>query len=268
MTNTLEPDILHRLFSLKGKTALITGAGGGIGRALAVAFAEAGAIVGAHNRSEASLDETVRAIAAVGGKAVRLGGDLARVEDCRALVTAADAALGGIDILVNCAGTNRRKPITQVTQDDFDAIVAVNLRAALFVAQTAHPIMRARGGGKIINIGSLTTSIGLGDVGVYGLTKAGLGQLTKTMAVEWARDNIQVNCLAPGFIDTPLTRTSLWADPKKRAWLLSRTPAKRPGQPEDLLGAALLLASNASSFLTGQVLSVDGGLLAGGWWDE
>ncbi len=268
MTSDPNPDILHRLFSLKGKTALITGAGGGIGRALAIAFAEAGALIGAHNRAEASLDDTMRAIAAVGGQAVRLGGDIARVEDCRALVAGAQAEMGRLDIVVNCAGTNRRMPLANVTQDDFDAIVAVNLRGAFFVAQAAQPIMRLQGGGKIINIGSLTTTMGLGDVGVYGLTKAGLGQMTRTMAVEWARDNIQVNCLAPGFIDTPLTRTALWGDPKKRAWILGRTPAKRAGQPGDLLGAALLLATNASNFLTGQVLSVDGGLLAGGWWDE
>ncbi len=260
-------DILRRLFSLEGKTALITGAGGGIGRALAVAFAEAGAVIGAHNRSQDALDETARQIERAGGTVECLSGDLAEPSACATLVAEAHAALGRLDILVNCAGMNRRKPIAEVTPDDFDTIMAANLRSAFFVSQAAHAVMRTEGGGKIINIGSLTTLMGLGEVSVYGLTKAGLGQLTKTMALEWARDNIQVNCLAPGFIDTPLTHTSIWGDDKKRTWVLDRTPAKRPGLPEDLLGAALLLASQASAFITGQTITVDGGYLAGGWWD-
>ncbi len=260
-------DILHRLFSLKGKTALITGAGGGIGRALAIAFAEAGAVIGAHNRSQDALDETIREVERAGGTAIRLGGDLSDPLACAALVADARAALGRLDILVNCAGMNRRKPIAEVTPDDFDTIMAANLRSAFFVSQSAHAVMRLLGGGKIINIGSLTTLMGLGEVSVYGLTKAGLGQLTKTMALEWARDNIQVNCLAPGFIDTPLTHTSIWGDDKRRTWILDRTPAKRPGLPEDLVGVALLLASPASNFITGQTIAIDGGYLAGGWWD-
>jgi len=260
-------DILKRLFSLRGKTALITGAGGGIGRALAVAFGEAGALVGAHNRSQVALDETARQIERAGGTVKCLSGDLAESSACATLVAEAHAALGRLDILVNCAGMNRRMPIAEVTPEDFDTIMAANLRSAFFVSQAAQVVMRAQGGGKIINIGSLTTLMGLGDVSVYGLTKAGLGQLTKTMALEWARDNIQVNCLAPGFIDTPLTHASIWGDDKKRTWVLDRTPAKRPGLPEDLVGVALLLASPASAFITGQTIAVDGGYLAGGWWD-
>jgi 2-deoxy-D-gluconate 3-dehydrogenase len=259
--------ILQRLFSLEGKTALITGANGGIGRALAIAFSQAGAVVGAHNRSVVKPNETASEILQKGGKAIPLYGDIASVDECQRLIASAHEALGRLDILVNCAGMNRRKPIADVTPDDFDTIVSVNLRSAFFLSQAAHPIMRAQGAGKVINIGSLTSLMGLGDIGTYGLTKAGLAQMTKTMAVEWARDNIQVNCLVPGFIDTPLTHTALWGDPKKSAWILSRTPAKRPGKTDDLLGAALLLASSASDFITGHTLVVDGGLLAGGWWD-
>jgi NAD(P)-dependent dehydrogenase (short-subunit alcohol dehydrogenase family) len=260
--------LFHRLFALDGKAALVTGASGGIGRALAVALAEAGAAVGIHGRASAQMEQTRRLIETVGGRAVTLIADLGGVEACRKLIADAHAALGRLDVLINCAGINRRKPIAAVTDDDFEAIVAVNLRTAFFLSQAAHPIMRAQGGGKIINIGSLTSFIGLGSVSVYGATKAALAQLTKTMAVEWAKDNIQVNCLAPGFMLTPLTDTALWGDQYKREWLLDRIPARRPGQPEELVGLALLLASPASSYLTGQTIAVDGGVLAGGWWEH
>jgi NAD(P)-dependent dehydrogenase (short-subunit alcohol dehydrogenase family) len=172
-----------------------------------------------------------------------------------------------LDILINCAATNRRKPIAEVSEDDFDLMVGVNLRSILFLCQAAQPLMRDQGGGKIVNIGSLTSLIGLGGVSVYGLTKGGVAQLTKTMAVEWAPDNIQVNCIAPGFMDTPLSQP-VWADAHKAAWMLSRIPLRRPGQPTELVGAVLLLCSPASSYITGQTLAVDGGVLAGGSWDH
>ncbi|MBV9850859.1 MAG: glucose 1-dehydrogenase [Armatimonadetes bacterium] len=259
--------LLNRLFSLEGKAALVTGASGGIGQALAVALAGAGARVGLHGRAMAALEATRSQVVQEGGEAILLPAELSGVDACRQLIRDAHAALGRLDVLVNCAGMNRRKPIAEVTADDFDAILAVNLRSAFFLSQAAHPLMRAQGGGKIIHIGSMTSFIGLGTVSVYGLTKSALAQLTKTMAVEWAPDNIQVNCLAPGFIRTPLTETSVWADPHKRQWWLDRIPARRAGVPEDLVGAALLLASPASDYLTGQVLAVDGGFLAGGSWE-
>lgn len=260
-------DILSRLFSLCGKRVLVTGAGGGIGRALAIAFAEAGAIVGVHNRSPEALTETMVEIANVGGKCVELNGDLHDIKACQQLATQAKAVLNGVDVLVNCAGMNRRKPISEVTPDDFDTIMNVNLRSAFFLSQAIQPMMAEQGGGKIIHIGSITSSMALGGISVYAMSKISLAQLSKTMALEWAQYNIQVNCLAPGFIDTPLTRTGLWNDAKKKAWILDRTPAKRPGTPADLIGAALFLASPGSDFVTGQVLTVDGGFLAGGWWD-
>jgi len=259
-------DLLRRLFGLDGKAVLVTGASGGIGRALALAFGAAGATVGVHGRRAAELDAVVHEIVAQGGSAVALTSDLADVADCRALIQAAYDALGRLDVLVNCAGMNRRKPIDAVTEDDFDLIVAVNLRSAYFLSQAAHPIMREAGGGKIINIGSVSSTDGLGGVSVYGATKAGLAQLTRTMALEWAADNIQVNCLAPGFIQTPLTEQGLWGDEWRRGWLLDRIPARRPGLPEDLVATALLLAGPGSAYLTGQIVNVDGGYLAGGSW--
>lgn len=258
--------IVERTFSLEGKTALVTGASGGIGRVLALAFAEAGARVGVNGVDASRLELTRRAIEASGGEAVVLPGDLSTPHACQALATSAHELLRRIDILVNCAGTNRRKPIAQVTPEDFSLIISVNLQSVFFLSQSVYPIMRAQGGGKIINIGSLTSTDGLAGVSVYGATKAAVAQLTKTMALEWAAANIQVNCLAPGFFMTPLTEVGIWGDPHKKQWVLERVPAKRPGQPEELIGAALLLASNGSSYLTGQLINVDGGYLAGGSW--
>jgi NAD(P)-dependent dehydrogenase (short-subunit alcohol dehydrogenase family) len=258
--------VLDRLFSLRGKAALVTGASGGLGRVLAVALAEAGAAVGVHGSTAAKVDVTRRAVEKAGGQAVALAADLRDTASCGRLVSEAHRALGRLDILLNCAGMNRRKPIHAVTDEDFDTITAVNLRSLFFLCQAAHPLLRAQGGGKIINIGSITSTDGLGGVAVYGATKAAVAQLSRTMALEWARDNIQVNCLAPGFLLTPLTEAGLWGDAHRKQWLLERIPAQRPGQPEDLIGATLLLASNASAYLTGQIINVDGGYLAGASW--
>lgn len=263
-----DSSLWNRMFALTGKTALVTGASGGIGQALALALAEAGAKVGLHGRDVAHLEEIKRRIGEAGGEAVLLPADLSGVDACRALIADAQAALGRLDVLVNCAGMNRRKPIVEVTADDYDTILAVNLRSAFFLSQAAHPTMQAQGGGKIVNIGSLTCTIGLGTVSVYGLSKAGLAEMTKVMAVEWASDNIQVNCLAPGFIRTPLTEESVWGDPHKQRWWLDRIPARRAGVPDDLIGTLLLLASPGSDYLTGQIISIDGGFLAGGSWQQ
>lgn len=260
-------DIFDRLFSLQGKTALITGAAGGIGRVLAVALAEAGATVGLHDLALAQLTESIRLVEAAGGRAVPLTANLGEVAACRQLIADAHAALGRLDILVNCAATNRRQPIEAVTAADFELITNVNLRSIFFLCQAAHPIMQAQGGGKIINISSINSFFGLGSVSVYGLTKGAVTQLTRVMAVEWAKDNIQVNAIAPGFMATPLSQP-VWADPYKADWLRSRIPQHRPGQPDELVGALLLLASTASTYITGHTVVVDGGFLAGGSWVE
>lgn len=261
-------DTLDRFFSLEGKTALVTGASGGIGRELAIGLAGAGALVGLNGRSKEQLDQTRRQIEAAGGRALLLPAELADIPSCRKLIADAVSALGRLDILVNCAGMNRRKPIELVTEDDYETIMNVNLRSIYFLSQAAHAIMKKQGGGKIIHVASLTSSIALASTSVYGATKAALAQLTKTQAVEWAKDNIQVNALAPGFILTPLTEKALWGDPKKCAWILGRVPAKRPGKPEEMVAPVLLMAAPGSSFLTGQMITVDGGALAGGSWDD
>lgn len=263
-----EPTIFRRLFSLQGKAALVTGASGGIGRVIATTLANAGANVGLSGTRQAELEELRAEILAQGGQAVVLPANLSEPAAPGQLIADAYAALGRLDVLVNCAGINRRKPIAMVTQDDFDAITAVNLRSLLFLSQAAQPIMRAQGGGKIINVGSITSFDALGDVSVYGATKAAVAQLTKTMAVEWARDNIQVNCIAPGFMMTPLTAEGVWGNPQRHKWLIDRIPAHRPGDPEELAGAILLLAAPASSYMTGHTVVVDGGYLIGGWWQQ
>jgi gluconate 5-dehydrogenase len=258
--------LVNRLFSLEGKTALVTGASGGIGGALAIAVAEAGAYVALSGTNMENLQETASAIEAKGGKYIILPADLRDVEACKKLVYDAKEQLGSIDILWNNAGMNRRKRVEEFTLDDYETIMDVNLRSILFLSQAAHAVMKEQGGGKIINIGSMTSYIGLANVGIYGMSKSALAQFTRTMAIEWARDNIQVNCLAPGFIKTPLTAQGQWADPHISQWILDRVPARRPGTPDDLVGTALWLSSASSDFVTGQIVAVDGGFLAGGSW--
>ncbi len=258
---------LQQLFSLSGKTVLITGSSSGIGAALAVGLAEAGAIVGVHGGSAEKVAETCRQVEAAGGLAFGFTADLTEVEASRQLMADALAKLGRLDILINCAGMNRRKPVDEVTPDDYDTIMAVNLRSIFFLCQAAHPYFKRQGGGKIINISSINSLYGLGTISVYGASKAGLAQLTRVMAVEWAGDNIQVNGIVPGFIRTPLTEGALWGTPHRAEWLYDRIPMRRPGEPEELVGAALLLAGPASNYMTGATITIDGGFLAGGSWE-
>ncbi|MGC4045845.1 MAG: SDR family oxidoreductase [Armatimonas sp.] len=257
-------DTLNRLFSLSGKVALITGATGGIGEALAQGLIGAGAHVALHGtRAEKlqALKDQLGENASI--HVADLSGGRAASD---ALIADVVGSCGSLDILINNAGVNRRMPVEEFTDDDYAAILAVNQEAVFKLCQAAHPHMKARGGGKIVNIGSMTSFVGIGNVAIYGMSKAAIAQLSKTLAVEWAKDNIQVNCLAPGFIKTPLTAQGQWAIPERAQWLLSRIPAYRPGTPEDLVGAALLLSAPASDYLTGQVIAVDGGFLAGASW--
>lgn len=252
------------LFALHGSVALVTGASGAIGGELARVLASAGANVAVSGRSAPRLQRLVDELREYATGAV-FEADLADLDSIEPLVRAVRERFGQIDILVNCAGANRRMPIDDVSPGVYDQLMAVNLRSPYFLTQQVARGMAEAGRGKIINIGSLTTEIGLGDVSVYGMSKSALAQLTKTMAVEWAAYNIQVNCLCPGFIATELT-APLWNDPLRRDWMLDRLPIKRPGRPADLAGMALLLASRASDYITGQTIFVDGGFTAGSPW--
>jgi NAD(P)-dependent dehydrogenase (short-subunit alcohol dehydrogenase family) len=258
-------EALLDLFALRGRVALVTGASGGIGRALAEGLALAGATVALNSRSSDKLADLQQRINSQGGAAFIYPADLNETGVAPNLVEQVVTQCGRLDILVNCAGMNQRMPIRDVTEEVYERIMTTNLRSLFFLCQAAAPHLIDQGGGKIINIGSLTSTIGLADVAVYGMTKSAVAQLTKTMAIEWAPHNIQVNCLCPGFFATELT-TALWEDPGRREWILDRLPIKRPGRPEDLVGMAVYLASHASDYMTGQTIYVDGGFLAGSQW--
>lgn len=256
---------LNDLFSLGGRVALVTGASSGIGRELAKGLALAGASVALSGRDVARLVETRRMIVEADGVAETFPAEVGDFEVLHPLVEEVVARLGRLDIVLHGAGMNQRQPVQEVERATYDRIMDVNLRAPYFLTQAALPHLIAAGGGKVIHIGSLTTSWGIGNLSVYGLTKSAIGQLTRTTAVEWAAHNIQVNAICPGWIETPLTKP-LWADPQRREWILDRVPAGRPGQPGDLVGMAIYLASRASDFTTGQTFYIDGGFTAGGQW--
>lgn len=257
---------LGQLFSLDGRKALITGAGGGIGHALARGLAGVGAAVTVHARTMDKIEALRDEIVAGGGAASAITAELSTVADARRLVAETHDALGGLDILINCAATNTREQIAEVTEEHWDRIMSVNLKSLYFLSQEAYRLMKPQRSGKIIHIGSITPFFALGGVSVYGAAKGGVTQLTKAMAVEWAKDNIQVNCVVPGYISTPLSKP-IWTDPYKAEWLRSRIPLRRPAEPEELVGAIVLLAAPASSYITGTTVVVDGGALAGGWWE-
>ena len=250
------------LFSLAEKVALVTGAGRGIGRGVAEGMAAAGATVICAARTRSQLDDAVSAIEAAGGKARAIEMDMSDL-------AAMDAALeecGPIDILFNNAGMNIRQPITEVTEENYDQIMAVNLKGLYFLSQKVGQQMIERGnGGKIINIGSLTTGYALAKVSVYTATKGAVGQLTKGQAVEFGPHNIQVNAICPGFILTSLTER-MWADQTMRDWGEGRVALNRLGTPEDLVGTAVFLAAAASDYVSGQCIYVDGGFMAGDDW--
>jgi NAD(P)-dependent dehydrogenase (short-subunit alcohol dehydrogenase family) len=249
-------------FDLSGKVALVTGASRGLGAGMAQALAAAGADLALASRTVEDLDRVAGEIRDLGRDALVIPADLSQVSQVQAMVTAAEKHYGQIDILVNNAGFNIRKPALEVGEEDWDRLHAVNLKAVFFACQAAAPGMISRGGGKIINVASLTTVLGFPNQSVYGASRGGVGQLTKALAVEWARHGINVNAIGPGYYETAQTRP-LFEDPEKRAWIQRRIPVGRTGMAEDLAGALLFLASPASDYVTGQILFVDGGWLAG-----
>ena len=246
-------------FSLAGKAALVTGANTGIGQAIAVALAEAGADVALAGRSEPA--ETLRMIGATGRKAVSIAADLSTIEPVDRVIDEAVNALGRIDILVNNAGIIRRNDLADFTEEDWDAVVDTNLKSLFFLSQAAARHMAAQGSGKIINIASLLSFQGGIRVPSYAAAKSGVAGVTKAMANELASKGVQVNAIAPGYIQTNNT-AALQADETRNRQILERIPTGRWGSPEDIAGAAVFLASPASDYVTGHILAVDGGWLA------
>ena len=248
------------LFDLKGKVALVTGGNGGIGKAIACALASAGADILIAARNEIKTVEAVREIHEESGtQVIGIKTDVQWEGQIHSMVTKTLEAFGHIDILINNAGINIRKLPQEYEAVEWDAILSTNLRSAFLCSQAVYPVMKEGGGGKIINIGSMTSIFGGAKVVAYGSSKGGVVQLTRSLAVAWAPDNIQVNSILPGFITTDLTNQAKIDIPGFEARIRERTPAGRWGEPSDLRGTAIFLASNAADFLTGVALPVDGG---------
>ena len=245
-------------FSLAGRVALVTGAGRGIGRAIAVALGASGAAVACAARSREQVDSAAAEITAAGGRARALRLDVTRPEQIAAGVEETAAALGPVDVLVNNAGITLDKKTVEVTDEDWDAVLATNLTAMFRCARAVAPGMIRLERGKIINIGSMYGLIGVPRYAAYCASKAAVDGLTRSLAVEWARHGIQVNCLAPGYMNTDIPRAAL-ADERTRALFLSKIPARRIGEPEEVGALAVYLASPASDFMTGQTVYLDGG---------
>ena len=249
-------------FSLAGRSALVTASGRGLGQAIALALAHAGADVALGLRDSRSGADTVDAIEALGRRAVRLQMDMTSLAEIRDAVEQAANAFGGLDILVNNAGIARVSDAESVSVEDFDATLALNLKGTFFASQAAAAVMRRRGFGRIINIGSQAGLVALPGESVYCMTKAAITHLTRCLAVEWGPHGITVNCVAPTFIETPGTEAAL-GDPAFRADVIERIAAlHRIGTPSDVTGAVVFLASPAASLITGTTIPVDGGWTA------
>jgi 2-deoxy-D-gluconate 3-dehydrogenase len=244
-------------FKLDGKIALVTGASAGLGQAIAIALAEAGADVACHGNTRAP-DDTCQAISQSGRKSISVIGDLAKAETPRALIVETLKHFGRLDILVNNAGTIRRAPAVDYSEEDWATVIEVNLSAVFRLSQVAGREMLAQGAGKIINIASLLSFQGGITVPAYAASKGGVAQLTKALANEWAGKGINVNAIAPGYMRTDNTK-ALQQDETRNRQILERIPAGRWGEPSDLAGAAVFLASSASDYVNGHILVVDGG---------
>jgi gluconate 5-dehydrogenase len=251
------------LFDLADRTALVTGAGRGIGLAIARALAQQGADVALVARTQAQLEAAKEQIGAETGRQVWIFPfDLADLKDVSRLFEEVVRATGGIDILVNCAGTTVREPSEEASLESFNRVMDINLTAVLLLCQAfCRHCQQAGKPGRIINIGSLACHAARPTIAAYACSKMGVLALTRTLAVEWARYGINVNAIGPGYIATDLT-APLQVDAKFSRWVLSKTPLNRWGRPEDLVGTAILLASKAGDFITGQIFYVDGGWTA------
>jgi gluconate 5-dehydrogenase len=253
---------VNDIFSLTGKTALVAGASRGIGLAIAKGLAAAGANTVLAARSMDKLEAHAKDLTAQGYKASAVAMDMA---DSGSIAKAVEQ-LDVIDILINVAGTNIRKRFQDYTKQEYDSILQTNLHGLVELTQKVGAKMVARGaGGKVVTIGSLMSLLGLPYLAVYAISKGGLGQLTKVLAAEWGRHNIQVNCIAPGFILTDLNRT-VWQQPHMTDWLKGVQASPRLGTPEDIAPLAVFLSGPGSDYITGQVIAVDGGYSTTAVW--
>jgi len=247
------------LFDLSGRVAIVTGGNGGIGLGMAGGLAEAGAAIAVVGRNEAKSAAAVTGLKQRGAKAISVAADVTDKSAVAAMVERVRRELGRIDILVNNAGINIRKPPQALDIEEWDSVIKTNLTSAFMCSQGVYPAMKAAGGGKIINIGSMMSIFGASFAPAYAASKGGIVQFTRSCAVAWAADNIQANAVLPGWIDTDLTRRARQEIDGLHDRVLARTPAARWGASSDFAGIAVFLASPASDFVTGTAIPVDGG---------
>ncbi len=252
---------MNPLFDLSGRTALVTGSSQGLGFAIARGLASAGAALVLNGRDETKLAAAAAQLRAEGARVATAAFDVTDGAACLRAIERLTAEGIAIDILVNNAGIQRRAPLLELTEENWRAVLDTNLTSAFLVARAVVPAMIARGHGKIINICSVMSEVARPTTGNYAAAKGGLKMLTRAMAVEWSRHGIQANGIAPGYFVTELTKP-LVENVEFNRWICGRTPAGRWGQPAELSGAAIFLASRASDFVSGQILGVDGGLLS------
>lgn len=249
---------------LSGRVAVVIGGTSGLGRSCALGMAQAGADVVVTGRRMENIDEVAKEIEALGRRTIRMTADVLDRSSLEALRNKVVAELGSVDILFNAAGRTMRKPTVQMAIEEWQAIMDTNLTGMVVACQTFYePLKASARGGRVINIASLSSFVSLFEVAAYAASKAAVLSLTKSLAIEWAKDNINVNAIAPGVFPTDLNRKLLEGTERGREFI-TRTPMKRFGKPEELVGAAVLLASDAASFITGECIAVDGGFLCSG----
>ena len=253
------------LFSVADQVVLISGASRGIGRGIAKGFAERGAKVIICSREESVLSQTAQELSSDDNEVEAIVCDVSDLHAIDRLVEQVISRHDRVDTLVNCAGVNRRKATEDLTEEDYDFVIDINQKGALWLSLAVGKHMLRRGKGSQINIASLTTDRPILGVTPYAMSKAAMGHMTRSLAMEWGPRGVRVNALAPGFIWTDMTQ-KLWSQPHMQAWNKQVTPLQRLGQSEDMVGTAIFLASEASAFMTGQILYVDGGVSAGVSW--
>jgi 2-deoxy-D-gluconate 3-dehydrogenase len=253
-----------KLFDLNGRVAIVTGGNAGIGLGIATGLAQAGAAIVIAGRRSAQNSAACKAIEALGVKAAAIETDVCDEQSSRSMIERAAERFGRVDILVNNAGIAIRKQPESYTLAEWNEVIETNLTGAFVCAHAAYPHMKRGGGGKIINIGSMLSIFGTSFAVAYAASKGGIVQMTRALACAWAKDNIHVNAILPGWIDTPFTETAREQVPGLNERVVARTPAGRWGNPSDLAGMAIFLASSASDFVTGAALPVDGGYSAQG----